>query len=63
MDTDRITNNLITNMGLHVTYGGGVYVHQAHDILVEHNEISWSQRYLHKQSAVACDPQAVCRCV
>lgn len=42
----RISNNLITNMGLHVTYGGGVYVHQAHDILVEYNEISWSQRNL-----------------
>ena len=41
-----ITNNLITNMGLHVTYGGGIYIHQAHDILVEQNEISWSQRNL-----------------
>jgi len=39
-----IRNNLITKMGLHVTYGGGIYVHQSHSVLVESNEISWSQR-------------------
>ena len=39
-------NNLITKMGLHVTYGGGIYIHQSHDVLVENNEISWSQRNL-----------------
>jgi hypothetical protein len=41
-----IRNNLLTQMGLHVTYGGGIYIHQAHDVLVESNEISWSQRNL-----------------
>jgi hypothetical protein len=33
-------------MGLHVTYGGGIYIHQSHSIVVEQNEISWSQRNL-----------------
>jgi hypothetical protein len=41
-----IHNNLIRHVGLHVTYGSGVYVHQSANVAVTNNEIAWSPRNL-----------------